>query len=190
MFELLIVLSDSEVRLVCRGLFPYLDSWWDIWWTVDGKTLEKLPDHQRFSRTNRWKENIWFYYLKGPRSRYRLIFKYDRKPQFGVYLWRVFELQRSLLASFSLQFWICGTFTDFNQPCFQQHLSHFKLRLKLQKSKIIKNKRHAATGQSWNFFYKEKVWKTRLRHSNCKINAVKKICKNNSLIIISFYFED
>lgn len=134
MFELLIVLSDSEVRLVCRGLFPYLDSWWDIWWTVDGKTLEKLPDHQRFSRTNRWKENIWFYYLKGPRSRYRLIFKYDRKPQFGVYLWRVFELQRGLLASFSLQFWICGTFTDFNQPT-----SNSDLNCKNQKSLKIKD---------------------------------------------------
>uniref|UniRef100_UPI0037E7C1CF interleukin-1 receptor accessory protein n=1 Tax=Semicossyphus pulcher TaxID=241346 RepID=UPI0037E7C1CF len=46
------VKQDTEVRLVCRGLFPYLKSSWDIWWTVDGKTLEKLPDHQRFSRIN------------------------------------------------------------------------------------------------------------------------------------------
>ncbi|XP_044057410.1 interleukin-1 receptor accessory protein isoform X2 [Siniperca chuatsi] len=47
------VKQDSEVRLVCKGLFPYLDSWWDIWWTVDGKTLDKLADHHRFSKTNR-----------------------------------------------------------------------------------------------------------------------------------------
>ncbi|XP_070762096.1 interleukin-1 receptor accessory protein isoform X2 [Enoplosus armatus] len=47
------VKQDTEVHLVCRGLFPYLDSWWDIWWTVDGKTLDKLADHHRFSKTNR-----------------------------------------------------------------------------------------------------------------------------------------
>ncbi|XP_065816358.1 interleukin-1 receptor accessory protein isoform X1 [Labrus bergylta] len=46
------VKQDTEVRLVCRGLFPYLESGWDIWWTVDGKTLDKLPDHQRFSKIN------------------------------------------------------------------------------------------------------------------------------------------
>ena len=46
--------SDTEVRLVCKGLFPYLDSEPEIWWTVDGKTLDKLPDHERFSKTNRW----------------------------------------------------------------------------------------------------------------------------------------
>ncbi|XP_060903286.1 interleukin-1 receptor accessory protein-like [Labrus mixtus] len=47
------VKQDTEVHLVCRGLFPYLESGWDIWWTVDGKTLDKLPDHQRFSKINR-----------------------------------------------------------------------------------------------------------------------------------------
>ncbi|XP_034534651.1 interleukin-1 receptor accessory protein [Notolabrus celidotus] len=46
------VRQDTEVRLVCRGLFPYLESGWDIWWTVDGKTLDKHPDQHRFSRTN------------------------------------------------------------------------------------------------------------------------------------------
>ncbi|XP_061828258.1 interleukin-1 receptor accessory protein [Nerophis lumbriciformis] len=46
------VKPDSDVRLVCRGKFPYLDSAWDIWWTVDGKTLEDLAD-TRFSRTNK-----------------------------------------------------------------------------------------------------------------------------------------
>lgn len=48
-------LSDSEVHLVCRALFPYLDSWWKIWWTVDGKTLEELPDRRRFFLSNRLK---------------------------------------------------------------------------------------------------------------------------------------
>ncbi|KAM3615411.1 uncharacterized protein V6R79_001901 [Siganus canaliculatus] len=43
------VTLGEEVRLVCRGHFPYLDSDWDIWWTVDGKTLDKVQDHQRFS---------------------------------------------------------------------------------------------------------------------------------------------
>nr|UWL58943.1 interleukin-1 receptor accessory protein [Channa argus] len=47
-----IVKQDTEVRLVCRGLFPYLNSPWDIWWTVDGKTVDKLTDH-RFSKINR-----------------------------------------------------------------------------------------------------------------------------------------
>ncbi|XP_078103332.1 interleukin-1 receptor accessory protein isoform X3 [Sander vitreus] len=46
------VKQDTEVRLVCTGLFPYLKSWWEIWWTVDGKTLEKLAD-RRFSNINR-----------------------------------------------------------------------------------------------------------------------------------------
>ncbi|XP_054649446.1 interleukin-1 receptor accessory protein [Dunckerocampus dactyliophorus] len=45
------VKRDSNVRLVCRGYFPYLDSAWEIWWTVNGKTLEELAD-PRFSRTN------------------------------------------------------------------------------------------------------------------------------------------
>ncbi|XP_040902433.1 interleukin-1 receptor accessory protein [Toxotes jaculatrix] len=44
--------QNTEVRLVCRGLFPYLNSLWDIWWTVDGKTLDKL-NNPRFSKTNR-----------------------------------------------------------------------------------------------------------------------------------------
>ncbi|XP_026183150.1 interleukin-1 receptor accessory protein-like isoform X2 [Mastacembelus armatus] len=46
------VKRDTKVRLVCRGLFPYLNSSWEIWWTVDGKTLDKLTDH-RFSKVNR-----------------------------------------------------------------------------------------------------------------------------------------
>ncbi|XP_028430284.1 interleukin-1 receptor accessory protein isoform X2 [Perca flavescens] len=46
------VKQDTEVRLVCTGLFPFLDSWWEIWWTVDGKTLEKLADN-RFTNINR-----------------------------------------------------------------------------------------------------------------------------------------
>ncbi|XP_045930368.1 interleukin-1 receptor accessory protein-like isoform X1 [Micropterus dolomieu] len=46
------VKQGTEVRLVCKGLFPYLESAWDIWWTVDGKTLDKHPDH-RFSKTSR-----------------------------------------------------------------------------------------------------------------------------------------
>uniref|UniRef100_A0A3Q3WIZ3 Interleukin 1 receptor accessory protein n=1 Tax=Mola mola TaxID=94237 RepID=A0A3Q3WIZ3_MOLML len=49
--------SDLEVRLVCRALFPYLDSSWEMWWTVDGKTLDKLPDHHRFNRTIRLLSN-------------------------------------------------------------------------------------------------------------------------------------
>ncbi|XP_059187184.1 interleukin-1 receptor accessory protein isoform X2 [Centropristis striata] len=46
------VKRDTEVHLKCTGHFPYLsNSSWDIWWTVDGKTLDKL-DHHRFSRRN------------------------------------------------------------------------------------------------------------------------------------------
>ncbi|XP_041797079.1 interleukin-1 receptor accessory protein [Chelmon rostratus] len=51
--QVFIVKQDTEVRLVCRGLFPYLDSPREIWWTVDGKTLDKLHDHHRFSKSNR-----------------------------------------------------------------------------------------------------------------------------------------
>ncbi|KAE8277650.1 Interleukin-1 receptor accessory protein [Larimichthys crocea] len=47
------VKQGTEVRLVCKGLFPHLDSARDIWWTVDGKTLDKQPEHQRFSSHNR-----------------------------------------------------------------------------------------------------------------------------------------
>ncbi|XP_071352293.1 interleukin-1 receptor accessory protein isoform X2 [Trachinotus anak] len=46
------VKQDTEVRLLCTALFPYLNSSWEIWWTVDGKTLDKLTDH-RFSKSNR-----------------------------------------------------------------------------------------------------------------------------------------
>uniref|UniRef100_A0A3B4TT94 Interleukin 1 receptor accessory protein n=2 Tax=Seriola dumerili TaxID=41447 RepID=A0A3B4TT94_SERDU len=45
------VKKDTEVRLVCRGVLPYLNSSWEIWWTVDGKTLDKLAD-QRFTNSN------------------------------------------------------------------------------------------------------------------------------------------
>lgn len=47
--KVLIVHQDKEVRLVCRGLFPYVDAPWDIWWTIDGKTVEQLND-RRFSK--------------------------------------------------------------------------------------------------------------------------------------------
>lgn len=52
--ELITVQTDSEVRLVCRGLFPVIlkSPWIDIWWTVDGMTLDKLPDHQRFTQSS------------------------------------------------------------------------------------------------------------------------------------------
>ncbi|KAK2846506.1 hypothetical protein Q5P01_009505 [Channa striata] len=46
------VKQDTEVHLVCSGLFPYLNSSGDIWWTVDGTTVDKLADH-RFSKINR-----------------------------------------------------------------------------------------------------------------------------------------
>ncbi|KAM7412480.1 hypothetical protein PAMA_020045 [Pampus argenteus] len=46
------VKQNTEVRLVCKGLFPYLKSSWSIWWTVDGMTLEQL-DNPRFSKANR-----------------------------------------------------------------------------------------------------------------------------------------
>ncbi|CAN9510860.1 unnamed protein product [Ophioblennius macclurei] len=53
--EPLNVRTNGEVHLVCKGHFPVIleSPWIDIWWTVDGKTLDKLPDHQRFSQTNR-----------------------------------------------------------------------------------------------------------------------------------------
>lgn len=57
----MIVPSDSDARLVCTALFPYLNSSWDIWWTVDGKRLDKLFDQHRFSRTNRWREELIHY---------------------------------------------------------------------------------------------------------------------------------
>ncbi|KAM9318478.1 interleukin-1 receptor accessory protein [Pholidichthys leucotaenia] len=42
---------DTEVRLVCRSLFPIIvdHEWYKIWWTVDGKTLDELVDRERFS---------------------------------------------------------------------------------------------------------------------------------------------
>ncbi|XP_069578748.1 interleukin-1 receptor accessory protein isoform X2 [Brachyistius frenatus] len=48
------VRPDSEVRLVCRALFPGIlrSPWWEIWWTVDGKTLDTLSDQHRFSQSN------------------------------------------------------------------------------------------------------------------------------------------
>ncbi|KAK5928812.1 hypothetical protein CgunFtcFv8_010102 [Champsocephalus gunnari] len=51
--QIFTVKQDSEVRLVCKALLPYLeDDPWDLWWTVDGKTLDKLPS-DRFSKKNR-----------------------------------------------------------------------------------------------------------------------------------------
>ncbi|XP_072247959.1 interleukin-1 receptor accessory protein [Leuresthes tenuis] len=48
------VRPGSEVRLACRALLPFIldDPSWDMWWTVDGKTLDKLPDHHRFFQNN------------------------------------------------------------------------------------------------------------------------------------------
>ncbi|XP_041663041.1 interleukin-1 receptor accessory protein-like isoform X2 [Cheilinus undulatus] len=50
--QIFTVKQDTKVQLACRGLFPYHESPWDIWWTVDGKKLDELPDHQRFSKIN------------------------------------------------------------------------------------------------------------------------------------------
>ncbi|XP_026047675.1 interleukin-1 receptor accessory protein isoform X1 [Astatotilapia calliptera] len=51
--QIFTVKTGTEVRLVCRGQLPFvLDKpWREIWWTVDGKTLDKLPD--RFTQINR-----------------------------------------------------------------------------------------------------------------------------------------
>ncbi|XP_063350321.1 interleukin-1 receptor accessory protein isoform X2 [Pelmatolapia mariae] len=51
--QIFTVKTGTEVRLVCRGQLPFvLDKpWREIWWTVDGKTLDKLPD--RFKQINR-----------------------------------------------------------------------------------------------------------------------------------------
>lgn len=44
--------QGEEARLLCSGKFPYLESSpWDIWWTIDGKTVEQLND-PRFSKVN------------------------------------------------------------------------------------------------------------------------------------------
>ncbi|XP_056904493.1 LOW QUALITY PROTEIN: interleukin-1 receptor accessory protein-like [Takifugu flavidus] len=47
------VRTNSEVRLVCRALLPYLNSSGSMWWTVDGTRLENHPDLYRFTSTNR-----------------------------------------------------------------------------------------------------------------------------------------
>ncbi|XP_034024886.1 interleukin-1 receptor accessory protein-like [Thalassophryne amazonica] len=54
--QLYSVKLNTEVRLVCRALFPYLDTPFEIWWTVDGKTVEQLAD-TRFSKTSRQLKN-------------------------------------------------------------------------------------------------------------------------------------
>ncbi|XP_076026445.1 interleukin-1 receptor accessory protein isoform X2 [Genypterus blacodes] len=46
------VKQGTEVRLTCTGLFPFLESPWEIWWTIDGKTVEQLAD-PHFSKINR-----------------------------------------------------------------------------------------------------------------------------------------
>ncbi|KAI3354640.1 hypothetical protein L3Q82_018523 [Scortum barcoo] len=44
------VKQDTEVSLTCTALFPFLlKSQREIWWTVDGKRLDELPDRHRFS---------------------------------------------------------------------------------------------------------------------------------------------
>uniref|UniRef100_A0A8C2WZM1 Interleukin 1 receptor accessory protein n=1 Tax=Cyclopterus lumpus TaxID=8103 RepID=A0A8C2WZM1_CYCLU len=44
---------NTKVSLLCRGSFPFLNSSWEIWWTVDGKTLDKLADQHHFSKSDR-----------------------------------------------------------------------------------------------------------------------------------------
>ncbi|XP_028275589.1 interleukin-1 receptor accessory protein-like [Parambassis ranga] len=53
--QVITVRTDTDVRLNCTGLFPVIlsNSSWDMWWTVDGKTLDKLKDHQRFNQSTR-----------------------------------------------------------------------------------------------------------------------------------------
>ncbi|XP_055082129.1 interleukin-1 receptor accessory protein-like isoform X2 [Periophthalmus magnuspinnatus] len=46
------VKQDEEARLVCTALFPYLNTPWEMWWTIDGKTVEQFND-PRFSKTAR-----------------------------------------------------------------------------------------------------------------------------------------
>ena len=46
-------LSGSAVHLVCKALFPHLESPREMWWTVDGSKLEDRPDRHRFNSTNR-----------------------------------------------------------------------------------------------------------------------------------------
>uniref|UniRef100_A0AAZ1Y367 Interleukin 1 receptor accessory protein n=1 Tax=Oreochromis aureus TaxID=47969 RepID=A0AAZ1Y367_OREAU len=58
--QIFTVKTGTEVRLVCRGQLPFvLDKpWREIWWTVDGKTLDKLPD--RFKQINRCEHSHHF----------------------------------------------------------------------------------------------------------------------------------
>lgn len=51
------VKQGEEARLVCRGDFPYLKSPWEIWWTIDGKTVEQL-NNPRFSKSNKNERDI------------------------------------------------------------------------------------------------------------------------------------
>ncbi|RVE65335.1 hypothetical protein OJAV_G00134520 [Oryzias javanicus] len=48
------VKSNSRATLACQAKVPFVveDPSWDVWWTVDGQTLEKLNDH-RFSQSSR-----------------------------------------------------------------------------------------------------------------------------------------
>ncbi|XP_036070814.1 interleukin-1 receptor accessory protein isoform X1 [Oryzias melastigma] len=48
------VKSHSRATLACQAKVPFVveDPSWDVWWTVDGQTLEKLNDH-RFSQSSR-----------------------------------------------------------------------------------------------------------------------------------------
>uniref|UniRef100_A0A668AJX2 Interleukin 1 receptor accessory protein n=1 Tax=Myripristis murdjan TaxID=586833 RepID=A0A668AJX2_9TELE len=43
--------SGAEMRLDCRGFFPYLEGESDIWWTIDGKRVDTTDP--RLSTTNR-----------------------------------------------------------------------------------------------------------------------------------------
>ncbi|XP_055022752.1 interleukin-1 receptor accessory protein isoform X2 [Boleophthalmus pectinirostris] len=44
------VKQGEEASLVCTALFPYLNSPWEMWWSIDGKTVEQLND-PRFTKT-------------------------------------------------------------------------------------------------------------------------------------------
>ncbi|XP_068174113.1 interleukin-1 receptor accessory protein [Antennarius striatus] len=43
------VRQGSEEHLVCKGRFPFLNSSWAIWWTVDGKKLDEFHDHRFYN---------------------------------------------------------------------------------------------------------------------------------------------
>ncbi|TNN29810.1 Interleukin-1 receptor accessory protein [Liparis tanakae] len=66
----------SEVSLLCRGSFPFINSSWEIWWTVDGKTLDQLAGQHRFSRADRQER-----YVHGDRWEDSVLRIHDFQPQ-------------------------------------------------------------------------------------------------------------